>query len=50
MQGARDVQLVLPETGVCRLDAVAAEGDACCGPTPVALQVGPGPAQRQGCC
>ena len=26
-EGARDVQLVLPETGVCSLDAVAASGD-----------------------
>jgi hypothetical protein len=50
MEGARDVRLVLPETGVCSLDAVAAEGAACCGPTPVTLPVGPGPAQRQGCC
>ena len=64
MEGARDVQLVLPETGVCSLDAVAAEGSACCGPTPevtavaccdtaatpVTLQLGPRPAQRQGCC
>jgi thioredoxin reductase len=50
MEGARDVQLVLPETGVCSLDTVAAEGSACCGPTPVTLQVGPRPTQRQGCC
>jgi thioredoxin reductase len=50
LEGARDVQLVLPETGVCSLDTVAAEGSACCGPTPVTLQVGPRPVPRQGCC
>ena len=54
LEGARDVRLVLPETGVCSLDAVAAEGSACCGPTPeatpVTLQVGSRPPLRQGCC
>jgi thioredoxin reductase len=50
LEGARDVQLVLPETGVCSLDAVSAEGAACCGPTPVTLQLSPRTAQRQGCC
>jgi thioredoxin reductase len=50
LEGARDVQLVLPETGVCSLDTVAAEGAACCGPTPVTLQPSPRTAQRQGCC
>jgi hypothetical protein len=50
LEGARDVRLVLPETGVCSLDAVAAEGAACCGPTPVTLQVGSRPAPGQGCC
>jgi pyridine nucleotide-disulfide oxidoreductase len=32
LEGAGNVRLVLPETGVCSLDAVAAEGSACCGP------------------
>jgi thioredoxin reductase len=50
MEGARDVRLVLPETGVCNLDAVAAEGASCCGPAPVALQLGSRPPLRQGCC
>lgn len=54
VEGARDVRLVLPETGVCSLDAVAAEGSACCGPgpeaTPVTLQRGPRAAARPGCC
>jgi thioredoxin reductase len=50
LEGARDVRLVLPETGVCSLDTVAPEGSPCCGPTPVTLRVGPRPALRQGCC
>ena len=52
LEGAREVRLVLPETGVCGpVDAGAA---ACCGPAaeqavPVSLSLGPRPA-RQGCC
>jgi pyridine nucleotide-disulfide oxidoreductase len=49
-EGARDVRLVLPETGVCSLDAVAAEGPACCAATPVTLQLGIRSAPRQGGC
>ena len=63
-EGARDVQLVLPETGVCQTDAAYAPATACCGTTPepvgagcggdgcstpVPLSLGPQPA-RQGCC
>jgi thioredoxin reductase len=48
--GARDVRLVLPETGVCSLDAVAVKGAACCGPTPVTLSIGSRTPQGQGCC
>lgn len=33
LEGARDVRLVLPETGVCSLDAAPA-ADACCGASP----------------
>jgi thioredoxin reductase len=61
-EGARDVQLVLPETGVCQLAPAVEQASACCGPaepvsagcgddcgTPVTLQVGRRPA-AQGCC
>ncbi len=43
LEGARDVRLVLPETGVCSLDA-ARTADACCGapPEPVASGCGEG--------
>ncbi len=60
--GARKVQLVLPETGVCSLDAAHEPAAACCGTaepagtacgdgcsTPVALSLGPR-AARLGCC
>jgi hypothetical protein len=50
LEGARDVRLVLPETGVCSLDAVAAEGSACCGPAPVTVQLAARVPARQGCC
>jgi len=36
-EAARDVQLNLPETGVCNTD-FASEGDACCGPPSVAVE------------
>ncbi|MET0556820.1 MAG: NAD(P)-binding domain-containing protein [Vicinamibacteria bacterium] len=41
--GARDVRLVLPETGVCRVDAAQESAASCCGPascdaTPVTLE------------
>src|SRR5689334_5137177 len=43
---ARDVQLDLPETGVCSSDVpledAAITGGGCCGPTPVAAPAGPG--------
>ncbi|WP_426513392.1 FAD-dependent oxidoreductase [Dactylosporangium sp. McL0621] len=43
---ARDVQLDLPETGVCSsdvpLDDAAITGGGCCGPTPVATPAGRG--------
>jgi hypothetical protein len=36
LAAARDVQLILPETGVCSSDpAGAGAGAACCGPAPV---------------
>jgi thioredoxin reductase len=34
LEGARAIQLVLPETGVCSLDAIAAQASSCCGPPP----------------
>ncbi|HYD68889.1 FAD-dependent oxidoreductase [Azospirillum sp.] len=47
-EAARDVHLVLPETGVCSTDALLAEGETtaagCCG-TPA-----PAPAKPSGCC
>ena len=63
LEGARDVRLVLPETGVCSLDGAQA-ADACCGgsavpvgvsscgdgcATPVALTIGARPPSSQ-CC
>ena len=63
LEGARDVRLVLPETGVCSLDGKQA-ADACCGvpaqpvgasscsdgcATPVALTIGARPSSSQ-CC
>jgi thioredoxin reductase len=61
-EGARNVQLVLPETGVCHLDGVYEPTAACCGTpepsvagcgdacaTPVPLAPG-GRSARQGCC
>ena len=61
-EGARDVQLVLPETGVCSLDGAVESATACCGTqvpdfaacgdgcsTPDPLSLGARPAQ-QGCC
>lgn len=44
-EGARDVQLVLPETGVCSLTASAVPASTCC----ETVAVAPQPA-RQGCC
>jgi thioredoxin reductase len=59
LAGARDVQLVLPETGVCRVDVAPDAASACCGPapadaagcgedcgTPVTLERGPRAAPR----
>jgi glycine/D-amino acid oxidase-like deaminating enzyme len=44
-EGARDVQLVLPETGVCTVDATQEPAGACCGtaaePVPVTLGLRP---------
>jgi hypothetical protein len=49
LEGARDVRLVLPETGVCGLDAAQAPA-ACCGPSvPAALTTGGRPPTSQ-CC
>jgi thioredoxin reductase len=42
MAGADDVQLVLPETGVCSTNLAEAEGEECCG--------GPAPAEFDACC
>ncbi|MEU4401911.1 FAD-dependent oxidoreductase [Micromonospora orduensis] len=39
---ARDVQLDLPETGVCTSDAAASTGDGCCGPAATTEPVGRG--------
>ena len=41
-EAAREVRLVLPETGVCTTDALDAEAEACCG--------GPAPATADACC
>jgi hypothetical protein len=41
-QAARDVRLVLPETGVCSTDLVAEATSSCCG--------GPAPAAADACC
>jgi hypothetical protein len=43
LEGARDVRLVLPETGVCGSDDAAGVATACCGdarPVPVTLELG----------
>jgi hypothetical protein len=61
-EGAREVRLVLPETGVCRSDSLVDVGSACCGsaadsasdggaceaPQPL-LQIGT-PRVAKGCC
>jgi hypothetical protein len=47
-EGARDVRLVLPETGVCSSDAATSPAEACCGPA-VPLTLGSRPA-RSTCC
>ena len=52
---ARRVELVLPETGVCTLDAVSQGAGSCCGSAePVALPVSVGPGtsstSRSSCC
>jgi len=47
LEGARDVRLVLPETGVCSLEADDSCGTGCA--TPVAVQLAPR-AARTGCC
>ena len=50
-EGAHEVRLVLPETGVCSTDAVGA-ATACCGTPaaqPVTLELKPRGA-RAGCC
>ncbi|WP_405109714.1 NAD(P)-binding domain-containing protein [Micromonospora sp. NBC_01405] len=39
---ARDVQLDLPETGVCNSNPADSTGDDCCGPTPAAEPAGRG--------
>ena len=39
---AREVRLVLPETGVCSAEPVAASAKGCCG--------GPAPAKVDACC
>jgi hypothetical protein len=36
-ESARNVELVLPETGVCSTSTSNGPGDACCGPTPTAV-------------
>jgi thioredoxin reductase len=36
-ESARNVELVLPETGVCSTSTSNGTGDACCGPTPTAV-------------
>jgi hypothetical protein len=41
-QAAREVRLVLPETGVCSTDSVAGSASGCCG--------GPAPAEADACC
>jgi hypothetical protein len=55
--GARDVRLVLPETGVCSRDAVDSAASACCGTSepalvgaaPIPLTIGRKP-PRSACC
>lgn len=52
---ARRVELALPETGVCTLDAVTEDTGSCCGSAepvavPVALGVGTSPTSRSSCC
>jgi glycine/D-amino acid oxidase-like deaminating enzyme len=48
LEGARRVELQLPETGVCSSDTGAA-AEACCGPVPIPLLVG-ARAKRASCC
>ena len=53
-QGAREVRLVLPETGVCSTDSVTGAAEAsCCGGSsesvPVALRLTPGVRRPAGC-
>ena len=52
---ARRVELVLPETGVCTLDAVTEGVGSCCGSAepmtvPVTVGVGTSPVSRSSCC
>jgi thioredoxin reductase len=52
---ARRVELVLPETGVCTLDAATQGAGSCCGsaepvPLPVTIGVGVAPSSRSSCC
>jgi hypothetical protein len=54
-QGAREVRLVLPETGVCSTASVTGAADSsCCGDpseaVPVALSLTPGVRRPAGCC
>jgi hypothetical protein len=56
-QGAREVKLVLPETGVCSRDvlegAAAAAASCCGGPSearPIPLTLAPGVRRPAGCC
>ena len=56
-QGAREVRLVLPETGVCSsdvLEGAAQAATSCCGgpseARPIALSLAPGVRRPAGCC
>jgi thioredoxin reductase len=53
-RGAREVRLVLPETGVCSTGSVERAADSCCGGSneavPVALSLTPGHRRPAGCC
>jgi hypothetical protein len=54
-EAARRVELVLPEIGVCTLDAVTEDAGGCCGSAepvavPVTLAVGTSPTSRSSCC
>ncbi|HET6900807.1 MAG TPA: NAD(P)-binding domain-containing protein, partial [Vicinamibacteria bacterium] len=52
-KGAREVKLVLPETGVCSTGALDGGADSCCGGSseavPVALSLTPGARRSAGC-